>query len=132
LIGTYTVHSTNGGSDVDMSRIIARDVPVLQAPIVDTTTGSKLAGGSSEKQSVILQVTDTVAPKVILTLQKGNLYLMLQPSSCWSGSNANSATPAPNCDTPVPFLATPPTVLLDGLTKAQIQAATSAPIGGNK
>lgn len=132
IVGTYTVHSTNGGADTDISRIIARDVPVMQAPEVDVTGGSKLAGGGSEKQSVILEVPDTVVPKITLTLLKGDLYLVLQPSSCWSGSNANSTTPAPNCDTPVPFLATPTTVLLDGLTKQQIAAATSAPIGGPK
>jgi Flp pilus assembly protein CpaB len=132
VIGVYTLHSTSGGSDTDVSRIIARDVPVMQAPVVDTSSGSKLAGGSSEKQSVILQVTDTVAPKITLTLLKGDVYLALQPSSCWSGANANSATPAPNCDTPVPFLATPYTVLLDGLSNQQVGIATGNQIGGHK
>jgi pilus assembly protein CpaB len=109
LVGTYTVHP-GIGSDYDISRIIVRDVVVLKAPQTDATTG-KLAAGAGDNPSVMLEVPDTVAPKITFTKHAGDdaLWLVLRPGN---GSQ----------DGPI-SLATTKTVIFEGLNSRQIAQA---------
>jgi|SRR5947209_2816879 len=109
LVGTYTVHPSNGGSDYDVSRIIVRDVQVLKAPETDAATG-KLAS-TSDHPSVTLAVPDSVVPKITFTLHGGDgaLWFVLRP--------ANGSTDGPTT------LATVPSVIFEGLNARQIAAA---------
>jgi Flp pilus assembly protein CpaB len=113
LVGTFTVHPSNGGSDVDVSRIIIRDVEVIKAPDADTAKGG-LGGGAGSHNSVTLKVPDSVVPKITLTMHSGELWMVLRPAS---GSQDGQT-----------FLATPNTVIFDGLTKKQIINAIT--VGG--
>jgi Flp pilus assembly protein CpaB len=112
LVGNFTVHPSNGSADVQVSRIIIRDVEVLKAPEVSTSHG--LSGGSSAQNSVTLKVPDTVIPKITLTQYSGELWLVLRPGS---GGQDGPA-----------FLATPNSVIFDGLTTRQIINAIT--VGG--
>jgi pilus assembly protein CpaB len=109
LVGTYTVHPNNGGSDYDVSRIIVRDVLVLKAPETDTATGKLVS--SSDIPSVTLEVPDSVVPKITFTLHAGDgaLWFALRP--------ANGSTDGPTT------LATVPSVIFEGLNARQIAAA---------
>jgi pilus assembly protein CpaB len=111
LVGTYTVHPSNGGSDYTVSRIIVRDVQVLKAPAIDPSTG-KLAS-TSQEPSVTLSVPDSVVPKITFTLSGGvsggALWFVLRP--------ANGSTDGPTT------LATVPSVIFEGLNARQIAAA---------
>ena len=107
LIGTYTVHPTNGGSDVDVSRIIVRDVEVIKAPDTEAIQGWSRVPG--EPESVTLKVPDTVVPKITFTLQSGELWFALRPG--------NGAQDGPTT------LATASSVIFDGLTSKQIAQA---------
>jgi pilus assembly protein CpaB len=108
LVGTYTVHPNNGGSDYDVSRIIVRDVQVLKAPETDAT--GKLVS-SADHPSVTLSVPDSVVPKITFTLHGGDgaLWFVLRP--------ANGSTDGPTT------LATVPSVIFEGLNARQIAAA---------
>jgi pilus assembly protein CpaB len=110
LVGTYTVHPSNGDADYDISRVIVRDVLVLKAPQTDATTG-KLAAGAGDNPSVMLEVPDTVAPKITFTKHAGDdaLWLILRPGN---GSQ----------DGPI-SLATVKTVIFEGLNTRQIAQA---------
>jgi pilus assembly protein CpaB len=108
LIGTYTVHPSNGGSDFDVSRIIVRDVEVIKAPDTEDSKGG-LASSQGNKNHVTLKVPDTVVPKITYTLHGGELWFALRPGE---GSQ----------DGPT-FLATAGSVIFDGLTSKQIAAA---------
>ena len=109
LVGTYTVHPPVG-TDYDVSRVIVRDVLVLKAPQTDATTG-KLAAGAGDNPSVMLEVPDTVAPKITFTKHVGDdaLWLLLRPGN---GSQ----------DGPI-SLATVKTVIFEGLNSRQIAQA---------
>jgi Flp pilus assembly protein CpaB len=111
LVGTYTVHPSNGQSDFDVSRIIVRDVQVLKAPPTNTTTGALTS--SSQSQSVTLALPDTVVPVVTFTdaLHPGDgaLWFVLRP--------ANGSTDGPTT------LATVQSVIFQGLNAAQIKQA---------
>jgi Flp pilus assembly protein CpaB len=117
LVGTYTVHPSNGDPDYDVSRIIVRDVPVLKAPNFDSTTG-KLAS-SGDTQSVTLEVPDTVVPKITFTLHggDGSLWFALRPGN---GSQDGPIT-----------LATVQSVIFEGLNARQIAQAFSMKGTGN-
>ena len=116
LVGTYTVHPSNGDPDYDVSRIIVRDVPVLKAPSFDST--GKLAS-SGDTQSVTLEVPDTVVPKITFTLHggDGSLWFALRPGN---GSQDGPIT-----------LATVQSVIYEGLNARQIQQAFSSKGTGN-
>src|SRR3954451_8501566 len=109
LVGTYTVHPNDGGSDYDVSRIIVRDVQVLKAPQTDAATGKLVA--TSDHPSVTLSVPDSVVPKITFTLHGGDgaLWFVLRP--------ANGSTDGPTT------LATVPSVIFEGLNARQIAAA---------
>jgi pilus assembly protein CpaB len=109
LVGTYTVHPNNGGSDYDISRIIVRDVQVLKAPETDAATGKLVSG--NDHPSVTLSVPDSVVPKITFTLHGGDgaLWFVLRP--------ANGSTDGPTT------LATVPSVIFEGLNARQIAAA---------
>jgi Flp pilus assembly protein CpaB len=108
LIGTYTVHPSNGGSDFDVSRIIVRDVEVIKAPDAEESKGG-LSGGQGNQNHVTLKVPDTVVPKITFTLHGGELWFALRPGS---GAQEGPTT-----------LATVSSVIFDGLTSKQIAAA---------
>jgi Flp pilus assembly protein CpaB len=110
LVGTFTVHPTNGGPDFDISRIIVRDVEVLQAPDSGASGGGqKLGGGTSSGQSVILAVPDSVIPKITLAMHAGPdaLWFILRPQS-----GATDTHPDP--------VATVTSEVFDGLNATQI------------
>jgi len=113
LVGTYTVHPPDGGSDFDVSRIIVRDLVVLKAPEADSTGGKLTA--TSDKPPVILSVPDTVVPKITFTMHGGDdaLWLVLRPGN---GSQDGPIT-----------LATVKSVIFDGLNARQIQEAFGYP-----
>src|SRR5207249_10769670 len=85
LVGTFTITPTNGGSNFDISRIIVRDVEVLQAPDSGTSSGGQKlgGGGTSSGQSVILAVPDSVIPKITLAMHAGPdaLWFILRPQT---------------------------------------------------
>ncbi len=118
LVGTYTVHPSNGGNDFDVSRIIVQDVLVLRAPPA-SSPGSSLSATTS-KPSVILSVPDTVVPKITFTLNRGDgaLWFVLRPGN---GSQDGPIT-----------LATVKTVIFDGLNANQIKQAFGYPAGVGK
>jgi pilus assembly protein CpaB len=109
LVGTYTVHPNNGGSDYGVSRIIVRDVQVLKAPETDAATGKLVS--TADHPSVTLAVPDSVVPKITFTLAQGDgaLWFVLRP--------ANGSTDGPTT------LATVPSVIFEGLNARQIAAA---------
>jgi pilus assembly protein CpaB len=126
LVGSYTIHSNNGGSDFDVSRIIVRDVEVLQAPEATDATGTKLGQSpTSSGDSVVLKVPDSVVPKILFTLRGGDfaLWFALRPSSSCSGNEGDKSH---GCDGTT-TLATVKSVVFDGLTAAQIINAISVP-----
>ena len=126
LVGSYTIHSNNGGSDFDVSRIIVRDVEVLQAPEATDATGTKLGQSpNSSGDSVVLKVPDSVVPKILFTLRGGDfaLWFALRPSSSCSGNEGDKSH---GCDGTT-TLATVKSVVFDGLTAAQIINAISVP-----
>ena len=114
LVGTYTVHPSNGDPDYDVSRVIVRDVLVLKAPATDSTTGKLEA--NTDKPSVTLEVPDTVAPKLTFSMHAGDdaLWFILRPGN---GSQ----------DGPI-SLATVKTVIFEGLNARQIVQAFG-PVG---
>ena len=107
LIGTYTVHPTNGGSDFDVSRIIVRDVEVIKAPDTEASKGG--LGAQGNQNHVTLKVPDTVVPKITFTLHGGELWFALRPGK---GAQDGPTT-----------LATVSSVIFDGLTSKQIAQA---------
>ena len=107
LIGTYTVHPSNGGSDFDVSRVIVRDVEVIKAP--DATESKGGLGGQGNQNHVTLKVPDTVVPKITFTLHGGELWFALRPGK---GAQEGPTT-----------LATVSSVIFDGLTSKQIAQA---------
>ena len=107
LIGTYTVHPSNGGSDFDVSRVIVRDVEVIKAPDAEESKGG--LGGQGNQNHVTLKVPDTVVPKITFTLHGGELWFALRPG--------NGAQDGPTT------LATVSSVIFDGLTSKQIAQA---------
>jgi Flp pilus assembly protein CpaB len=109
LVGTYTVHPSNGDPDYDVSRIIARDILVLKAPAADSATGQLTA--NTDHPSVTLSVPDTIVPKITFSLHAGDgaLWFALRPKT---GSE----------DGPT-VLATVPTVIFEGLNTRQAQQA---------
>lgn len=113
LVGTFTVHPSNGAPDADVSRIIVRDVEVIKAPDEEASKGG-LASSQGNKNHVTLKVPDTVVPKITFTLHNGELWFALRPSK---GSQDGPA-----------FLATVPSVVFDGLTTKQIRQALT--VGG--
>ena len=108
LVGTYTVHPSNGGNDFDVSRVVVRAVEVIKAPDTAESKGG-LRGGQGNQHHVTLKVPDTVVPKITFTLHVGELWFALRP-----GSGAQDG-PA--------FLATVSSVVFDGLTSKQIAQA---------
>jgi Flp pilus assembly protein CpaB len=113
LVGTFTIHPLNGAPDFDISRIIVRDVEVLQAPDSGSEGGSKLGGGgggSSSGDSVILAVPDSVVPKITLAMHAGPdaLWFILRPES-----GATDTHPDP--------VATVTSLAFDGLNVTQIR-----------
>jgi pilus assembly protein CpaB len=117
LVGTYTVHPSDGSSDYDISRIIVRDVLVLKAPQTDAATGKLVSTTSTP--SVTLEVPDTVVPKITFTLHAGSdaLWFVLRPQN---GSQDGPTT-----------LATVPSVIFEGLNARQIAAAIGAKGAGH-
>jgi len=107
LVGSYTIHSNNGGSDFDVSRVIVRDVEVIKAP--DATESKGGLGGQGNQNHVTLKVPDTVVPKITFTLHGGELWFALRPG--------NGAQDGPTT------LATVSSVIFDGLTSKQIAQA---------
>jgi pilus assembly protein CpaB len=125
LVGSFTVHPSNGGADFDVSRIIVRDVEVLQAP--EATDGStKLGSGSTDGDSVVLKLPDSVVPKIMFTLRSGDgaLWFALRPSASCSG---NTGDKSHGCDGTT-TLATVKSVVFDGLTAPQIIQALTVPL----
>jgi pilus assembly protein CpaB len=112
MVGTYTVHPSNGDPDYDVSRIIVRDVQVLKAPEINTATGSLTANTTTP--SITVSVPDTVVPKITFTLHGGDgaLWFVLRPSN---GSQDGPIT-----------LATVQSVIYEGLNARQIAQAFSA------
>lgn len=112
MVGTYTVHPSNGDPDYDISRIIVRDVQVLKAPDINTTTGQLAA--TTTTPSITVSVPDTVVPKITFTLHGGDgaLWFVLRPSN---GSQDGPIT-----------LATVESVIFEGLNARQITQAFSA------
>ena len=112
MVGTYTVHPANGDPDYDVSRIIVRDVQVLKAPDINTTTGQLAA--TTTTPSITVAVPDTVVPKITFTLHGGDgaLWFVLRPSN---GSQDGPIT-----------LATVESVIFEGLNARQIVQAFSA------
>jgi len=127
LVGTYTIHPSDGGADFDVSRIIVRDVEVLQAPeVTDGSSGTKLgqANNSSSGDSVILKVPDSVVPKITFTLHAGDgaLWFVLRPNSeCNGDPNQKNGCEGPTT------LATVKSVVFDGLTLSQIASSIYLP-----
>jgi pilus assembly protein CpaB len=127
LVGSYTIHPSNGGSDFDVSRIIVRDVEVLQAPQSTDSSGAKLGqSAGSDGDSVILKLPDSVVPKIMFTLRSGDgaLWFALRPQRSCSG---NAGDKSHGCDGTT-TLATVKSVVFDGLTTAQIISAISVPL----
>jgi Flp pilus assembly protein CpaB len=126
LVGSFTVHPSNGGSDFDVSRIIVRDVEVLQAP-QSAAAGTNLGqGAAADDDSVIIKVSDAVVPKIMFALRSGDgaLWFALRPSASCSG---NAGDKTHGCDGTT-TLATVKSVVFDGLTTAQIIQAISVPL----
>jgi hypothetical protein len=106
------VHPSDGSPDYDVSRIIVRDVQVLKAPDINTTTGQLAA--TTTTPSITVSVPDTVVPKITFTLHGGDgaLWFVLRPSN---GSQDGPIT-----------LATVESVIFEGLNARQITQAFSA------
>jgi Flp pilus assembly protein CpaB len=75
LVGNFRFRAHDASEDFDVSRIVLRDLLVLQAPSVPAT--SKVA--PNETLSVILAVSDTQVQKLFYTLKNGDWSLQLRP-----------------------------------------------------
>ena len=118
LVGTYTVHPNNGGSDFDVSRIIVRDVEVLQGARGNRGhQGRARPAPNGSGDSVILKVPDTVVPKITFTLHGGDfaLWFALRPGA--NGRHRTARPPSPPSSRSI----------FDGLTATQIVKAISVP-----
>jgi Flp pilus assembly protein CpaB len=82
LVAAVTVHTN--GNDVVFSRVVLRDLKVLQAPS-GPAPGSKLTGSADQTSSTLLAMTDSQAQKFQLVLANGsnsssaNWHLELRP-----------------------------------------------------
>jgi pilus assembly protein CpaB len=127
VVGTFTVHPSTGGADFTVSRIIVRDIEVLQAPEATDASGAKLGqGANSDADSVVLKVPDTVAPKITFGLAGGDnaLWFVLRPSSSCSGNQGDTSHGCDGATT----LGTVRSVIFDGLTDAQVRQALFVPL----
>jgi Flp pilus assembly protein CpaB len=115
MVGTYTVHPPTG-ADYIVSRIIVRNVPVLQ--VSDSSSGSKVGGGGSSNPYIIVSVPDTVVPTINFTL-----------ASEGGGENSGSdglwlvERPQNGAQNGLITIATLKSVLGAGLNATQLQAA---------
>jgi Flp pilus assembly protein CpaB len=114
MVGTYTVHPPTG-SDFIVSRIIVRNVPILQ--VSDSESGSKVGGGNSNPY-IIVSVPDTVVPTINFTL-----------ASEGGGTNAGAdglwlvERPKSGAQNGLTTIATLQSVLGSGLNATQLKAA---------
>ena len=109
-MGTYTVHPSNGDPDYDVSRIIVRDVLVLKAPDVDTTTG-KLTASTDKPRRSPSRCPTRWCPRSPSRMHAGDdaLWFVLRPGN---GSQDGPIT-----------LATVKSVIFEGLNARQILQA---------
>jgi Flp pilus assembly protein CpaB len=75
----YTLQTASGTSNVNLvaSRVILRDLLVLQSPTTAGTTG--LAGVQTSGTSITLAVTDSQAQKLLFAVKNGDWWLVLRP-----------------------------------------------------
>jgi Flp pilus assembly protein CpaB len=66
------------GGQTHVSRIVLRDVPVLQAPVSEGTAEKVTSGGSSP-YAAILSVTDLQVQKLYWAMKNGEWHLELRP-----------------------------------------------------
>ena len=111
LVAAVTQHRS--GNDILYSRVILRDLKVLQAP-TGSAPGSKITGGVSDQTSVLLAMTDSQAQKYQWVLANststsgGSWHLELRP--------VTRATDSPD------HLDSINTVLRDGLSRGARRA----------
>src|SRR5436305_940716 len=91
---------------------VKKQADTSQTTVKVLVATTDIAAGSHN--SVTLKVPDSVVPKITLTMHSGELWMVLRPAS---GSQDGQT-----------FLATPNTVIFDGLTKKQIINAIT--VGG--
>ena len=75
----YTLQPSSGASTVNLvaSRVILRDLRVLQSPTTSGTTG--LGGVQTSGTSITLAVTDSQAQKLLFAVKNGDWWLVLRP-----------------------------------------------------
>jgi Flp pilus assembly protein CpaB len=84
LVAAISVHANGNGTDNVYSRVVLRDLKVLQAPN-GPAVGSKLTGGASQTFSAMLAMTDNQAQKFQWVLANadqtngGSWHLELRP-----------------------------------------------------
>ena len=123
VVAAFEYKLGNATNTYTASRIVLRDLLVLEAP--HGKGGGDLSEGSSDEFPVMLQVTDSQAPKlefVITTVKTG-------PGSGVVGWNLELRPVAKAEDSPE-SIQTLDTILRDGLTRRQAQVLVGR-IGGN-
>jgi Flp pilus assembly protein CpaB len=113
--GVNTVHfSGNGttgvsGSDLTFSRIIVRDLKVIQ--VQAASTAGKIGGGSgtSTQSAVMLRVTDSQSQKLLLAYAKGDYWTLELRPGIKAQDSANGVETAAS-------------LLVDGINRSVINA----------
>jgi Flp pilus assembly protein CpaB len=115
MVGTYTVHPATG-ADFIVSRIIVRNVPVLQ--VSDSTSGAKVGGGGNSNPYIIVSVPDTVVPTINFTLASEGGGTSAGADGLWLVER-----PQNGAQNGLTTIATLESVLGSGLNATQLKAA---------
>jgi Flp pilus assembly protein CpaB len=113
LVAAITVHTN--GDDVTFSRVVLRDLKVLQAPSGEAV-GSKITGGAGQTTSALIAMTDNQAQKFQWILANGD------SSSSGAGSWHLQLRPITHATDSPDHLDSVRTVLRDGLSRKALRA----------